>query len=188
MDCLLLETERTFVRQMKDKDFADYFRLEGSLEVMRYISGRPRSREEARLRFAKQRLEYGRDPGFGVWVVCLKASKQVIGTACLNYIQDTFIRQIGYKFLPAQQGKGLATEIATALLHYGFESCGLPEISAVCKPQNEASEKVMKKAGFEFVGTGCFFGVECLHYRIDSATWFRKKKQNRSFTAKLTNA
>ena len=188
MECLVLETERTLVRQLMDTDFEDYFQLESNLEVMRFISGRPRSREEARLRFAKQRLAYLRDPGFGVWSVCLKTSGQFIGTACLNFIEDTSIRQVGYKFTPSQQGKGLATEIATALLQYGFGACSLPEISAVCNPLNKGSEKVMQKAGLEYVGTGIFFDTECLHYRIDSATWFRKMKQNRSFTAKLTSA
>lgn len=188
MDCLVLETERAFLRQLNDTDFEDYFQLESNSEVMHFITGRPRPREEARLRFAKQRLEYLRDPGFGVWSVCLKSSGQLIGTACLNYIQDTSIRQIGYKFAPSQYGKGLATEIATALLMYGFEACNLHEISAVCSPRNTASEKVMQKAGMEYVGTGIFFDTECLHYRIDSATWFRKREQNRSFTSKLTNA
>lgn len=188
MDCLVLETERTFLRQLNDIDFEDYFRLESNPEVMQYITGKPRTREEARLRFAKQRLEYLRDPGFGVWSVCLNSGGQLIGTACLNYIQDTSIRQIGYKFIPSQHGKGLATEIAAALLAYGFETCGLPIISAICNPLNKASEKVMLKAGLEYVGTGIFFDTECLHYRIDSATWFRKREQNRSFTAKLTNA
>lgn len=188
MDCLVLESERTFLRQLNDTDFEDYFLLESDPEVMHFITGRPRSREEARLRFAKQRLEYVRDPGFGVWSVCLKGSSQLIGTACLNYIQDTSIRQIGYKFAPSQQGKGLATEIASALLSYGFDACSLPEISAVCSPDNKASEKVMQKAGLDYVGTGLFFETECLHYRIDSASWFRKRAQNRSFTAKLTNA
>jgi ribosomal-protein-alanine N-acetyltransferase len=188
MECLILETARTCIRQLQDSDFENYFQLENNPEVMRYISGNPRSREEARLRFAKQRLEYLRDPGFGVWAVWLKNTEQLVGTACLNFIKDTSIRQIGYKFTPSAHGKGFATEVASAMLQYGFESCGLQEISAVCDPQNKASEKVMQKAGFEYIGTGTFFDTECLHYRIDSATWFLKKKQNCSFTAKLTNA
>ncbi len=187
MNCLVLETERTCTRQLLDADFEDYFRLENNPEVMRYISGRPRSREEARLRFAKQRLEYTRDPGFGVWAVLQKNTQQLIGTACLNFIEGTFIRQIGYKFTPEKQGKGFATEVATSLLYYGFECGRLQDISAVCAPENRASEKVMQKAGLEYVGKGYFFGTDCLHFRIDSATWFRKKKQNRSFTAKPTN-
>jgi ribosomal-protein-alanine N-acetyltransferase len=188
MECLILETERSCIRQLQESDFEGYFLLENNPAVMRYISGKPRSREEARLRFAKQRLEYPRDPGFGMWAITLKGTQQIIGTACLNFIKDTSIRQIGYKLSPSAQGKGFATEIASALLQYGFESCGLQQISAVCDPQNKASEKVMQKAGLEYVGTGTFFDTECLHYRIDSATWFLKKKQNRSFTAKLTNA
>lgn len=188
MDCLVLETERTYVRQLQDSDFEDYFQLESNPEVMHFITGRPRSREEARLRFARQRLSYLRDPGFGVWAVCLKGSCRFIGTVCLNFIEDTSIRQIGYKFCPQMQGKGLATELATALLAYGFECGMLPEIAAVCHPLNTGSEKVMLKTGMRYIGKGTFYNTECLHYRIDSADWFRKKKQSCSFTAKLMNA
>lgn len=187
MDCLIFETERTYIRQMQDADFGDYFRLESNPEVMQYITGRPRDREEARLRFAKQRLTYLREPGFGVWVVCLKGSQQLIGTVCLTDIPDTTIRQVGYKLTPAQQGKGLATELTIGLIAYGFECCGLSEASAVCNPLNKASEKVMQKAGMAYVGKNYFYDSECLHYRIDSATWFQRKNQSCSFTAKTTN-
>lgn len=188
MDCLIFKTERTYTRQLQEADFEDYFRLESDPEVMQYITGRPRSREEARLRFTKQRLAYLRDPGFGVWVVCLKVSQQFIGTVCLNHIPGTAIRQVGYKLISDQQGKGLATELTIGLLAYGFESCGLSQASAVCKPLNKASEKVMQKTGMAYVGKDRFFDSECLHYRIDSATWFQRKNQSCSFTAKTSNA
>lgn len=183
MDCLILQTERMRIRQFREEDFGAYFAMESNDEVMRYISGRGRSYAESRDRFNRFLSEYKQDPGFGAWAVCLKDNPKLIGTCCLNFIDDTTIRQIGYKFSTNFQGKGLATELAGALIHYAIESCRLAEVSAVCDPENKASEKVMQKAGMEYIGRGQFFGTECLHYRIDSGKWFRKKQQSLSFTA-----
>lgn len=183
MDCLILQTERLRIRQFREEDFDAYFAMESNDEVMRYISGRGRSLPESRDRFNRYLSDYIQDLGFGAWAVCLADNPQPIGTGCLNYIDDTTIRQIGYKFSPAFHGKGLATELAMALIQYAFECCRLAEVSAVCDPENGASEKVMQKAGMTYIGRGHFFGAECLHYRIDSKNWFQKNQQSLSFTA-----
>lgn len=176
MDCLILQTERMYLRQLREEDFDAYFAIESNDEVMRYINGKGRSLAEARDRFDKQRREYTIDPGFGLWAVCLPDQPKLIGTCCLNYIENTAIRQIGYVIAPEHHGKGLASELALGLIQYAIECCGLPQVSAVCDPDHKASEKVMQKAGMEYVGSGQFFGCENLHYRIDSEKWFRKKQ------------
>lgn len=174
MECLVFETAGMKVRQMVEHDFPEYLQLEKNPEVMRYITGRGRTTEEARKRFDRQRLDYLMEPGFGVWIVCRKNNDEIAGTVNLNYIPGTDIRQIGYKLTPAAQGKGFASELAIGLLNYGFNVLGLNELSAICHPDNIASEKVMQKAGMESVGKGWFYESECLHYRIDSGNWFRK--------------
>lgn len=188
MDCHILQTERMRIRQFRETDFEVFFAMESNDLVMRYINGRGRSLAEARERFNRYLSDYTLDPGFGAWAVCLADDPAPIGTSCLNYIDHTSIRQIGYKFSPEQHGKGLATELAQGLLQYAFECCSLPEVSAVCDPENKASEKVMQKNGMEYIGRGQFFGTECLHYRIDSGKWFQKKAQNLSFTANPKSA
>lgn len=188
MDCLILQTERMRIRQFREEDFGAYFTMESDDVVMRYINGRGRGLAEARERFNCYLSDYCQDSGFGAWAVCLADDPQPIGTSCLNFIDNTTIWQIGYKFSPQHHGKGLATELAKGLLQYAFECCRLAEVSAVCDPQNKASEKVMQKAGMEYIGRGQFFGVECLHYRIDSGKWFQKKGQSLSFTANPKSA
>ena len=155
---------------------------------MQYITGKPRTRQEALARFENQLLDYLQDPGFGNFAVCLKEEEKFIGTANLNFISQTSIRHFGYRVAPAYQGKGLATEIALGLIGYGLESCGLASLSAICIPENKPSEKVMQKAGMEFLGRGFFIDAECLHYRIDSQKWFHKKQQSISFTANKLQA
>jgi RimJ/RimL family protein N-acetyltransferase len=50
------------------------------------------------------------------------------------------------------QNNGYASEAAAALLEYAFTAIGLDEINAFCRPENIASEKVMKKIGLKYQG------------------------------------
>lgn len=167
MECLIFKTERTIVRQFQATDFEEYFKLESNPEVMKYITVKPRTRQEAEERFNQKRDEYRKDPGFGLWAVCFHDQNKLIGTANLNFIPGTSIRQIGYIITPEQQGKGLATELSSGLLTYGRNSCGLTEVSAVCSTGNEASEKVIQKVGMKYKGKFFYEGIECLHYQTE---------------------
>lgn len=55
--------------------------------------------------------------------------------------------EIGYFLLPPFWGKGYATELAQALIKFGFESLGLHKLCARCNANNLKSEAVMQKAG-----------------------------------------
>jgi RimJ/RimL family protein N-acetyltransferase len=50
---------------------------------------------------------------------------------------------------PRLVGKGLATEATVALLAYGATHFGLTSVIATTAPENEASHRVLRKAGME---------------------------------------
>lgn len=51
------------------------------------------------------------------------------------------------------QGKGYATEAAQALIEWVFENTNLAGLSAIVKPDNCASKRVIEKLGFTFGDT-----------------------------------
>jgi RimJ/RimL family protein N-acetyltransferase/SAM-dependent methyltransferase len=59
--------------------------------------------------------------------------------------------EIVYGVADPWAGKGYATEAARALLRYGFCEGGLACLSGLVKPENEASERVLLKLGFQYV-------------------------------------
>ncbi len=61
--------------------------------------------------------------------------------------------ELGCSFHPARWGKGLATELARACLHWADTVLDLPEVSAFAHPDNAASRRVLAKAGFAQVRT-----------------------------------
>lgn len=63
--------------------------------------------------------------------------------------------EVLYGFLPAAWGRGLATEVASALVDVALGALALPEVCGFTWTENLASQRVLVKAGlalqFEFV-------------------------------------
>ncbi|MBI1832817.1 MAG: GNAT family N-acetyltransferase, partial [Planctomycetes bacterium] len=89
----------------------------------------------------------------------LKATGLVIGFAGLKLLDDLGEVDIGYRFLPAYWGQGLATETCRPIIEYGFTQLKLARILGLVDLENVASVRVLEKLGLTF--------VEMINYR----TW-----------------
>lgn len=58
---------------------------------------------------------------------------------------------IGFNLLPSARGKGYATEAVKGLSDY-YREKGVTELLGYCDDDNEASTKVLRRAGFELLG------------------------------------
>ena len=92
--------------------------------------------------------------GHGLWILRERRDGPVIGRALLRhlFIDGRDEVEVGYSFHPEYWGKGYATEIATTLVRLGFEQLGLASIVAITLLTNEASKRVLMKAGLEPAG------------------------------------
>jgi ribosomal-protein-alanine N-acetyltransferase len=61
---------------------------------------------------------------------------------------------------------GYATEMARALIEHGFLQVGLAEILAVTIPENQASLRVLQKAGFGYRGRGLYHGTHVVVHGV----------------------
>jgi ribosomal-protein-alanine N-acetyltransferase len=79
--------------------------------------------------------------------------------------------EIGWRFLPAFQGRGLATEAARLCLAEGFGARGLDRIVAFTSPENERSWRLMERLGMHRAG---FFGHPRLppEHRLHRHVWY----------------
>lgn len=142
-------TKRLRVRDINPQDADNFFLLNGSEEVMRYI--RPvKTKEESDEHF-KQILSIPSTPENGRWAVEEKDTGKFIGTfAIIPIPSEPEKTQLGYSFIPEYWGRGLATELAQAGLKYFLDNTDIPEIYAVSETANIASMKVLQKTGFRF--------------------------------------
>ncbi|WUL96439.1 GNAT family N-acetyltransferase [Streptomyces caniferus] len=92
-------------------------------------------------------------PGWGVFVLTDAATGTALGSIGFHGPPDAegFV-EIGYDLSPSARGAGWATD-ATRLLA-GW-AAARPEVRTVCaltEPENVASQRVLQRAGFRFVG------------------------------------
>jgi ribosomal-protein-alanine N-acetyltransferase len=163
---VVLETSRLRLRRLRPADASDLFRTVGDPAVMRYWAPGPdRSIEDTRRRIAQIDTHW-RSRGFGDWGVIEKASSHLIGFAGLHYIQDMPEVNVGYAFERTMWGLGFASETCGAVLAFGFQKVGLPEIVAVIAPANHASIRVAERCGLRLWKRFRWIGRGRLAYRI----------------------
>ena len=59
---------------------------------------------------------------------------------------------LGYWIAQAHAGRGLATAAVRAMVDFAFSELRLHRVEAACLPANQASRRVLEKAGFEAEG------------------------------------
>ncbi len=89
--------------------------------------------------------------GFGLWVAEDEAGV-LLGFCGLRHLAGEPEVEVLYGVAPAEWGRGLATEMAGAMLRHGFERTGLPRILGIVDAGNTASRRVLEKIGMTFDG------------------------------------
>jgi ribosomal-protein-alanine N-acetyltransferase len=151
-----LVTERLRLRRFGEHDIDLLDRLHSDPKVMRYVGGvKTRAQTEVGLR-TRILDYYEQHPGLGMWATIERVTGDCVGLHLLNHIQGESYIQVGYILFPQHWGRGYATEMATAILRYGFSELGLPAIHAITDLPNVASQSVLLKAGLERRGERSF--------------------------------
>ena len=105
---------------------------------------------------AKDRLEendrHWNVNGFGFWVFHDKRSGVFVGRGGLRRvrIEGVFETEIAYAVASDDWDRGLATEMADAIVDIAFRKLNLADLVAFTLPTNMASRRVMEKVGFRY--------------------------------------
>lgn len=149
---LRLETERLIVRAYTMEDLTALYAIVSQEEVMRDLPEGIMSLERTERALSWIIDCYGKNaPGklvkFSVGVVEKKTNRLIgwCGLGPLDFDQSEI--EIYYGLSRDYWSRGMTTEAARALLHYGFQTIALDKIVAVVKPENIASQKVIEKLG-----------------------------------------
>ncbi|MGZ3684350.1 MAG: GNAT family N-acetyltransferase, partial [Bdellovibrionota bacterium] len=84
--------------------------------------------------------------------VSLKGGRHIGGVRLGIQSQANRIADIGYALRHDHWGSGYGTELARAILEFGFRNCGLHRIWATADPENRASWRVLEKCGMKREG------------------------------------
>jgi RimJ/RimL family protein N-acetyltransferase len=170
-----LMTERLVLRRWDPAFEESLIGLSADARVIRYIGdGLPWSEEFARQRHQAV-LDHWQDHGFGWRGIMTRDGGTFIGIAAHNVFTDPIPAtppgpavEIGWWVAPAWWGRGIATEAALALRDDAFARLGAERLVARFRPDNHASENVMRKLGMRCAGDGVgSFGTTVRFYVLD---------------------
>ena len=150
----VLQTERLLLRELEPGDGERLHVITGDPDVMRFVGDlKPFSPQRTRTMIEDAMVHY-EQRGFGEYAITCKATRELIGYGGFGIVPERAYPEIDYIFRPDQWGRGLASELAHALVRYAFEELGFELLGASFDPRNHASMRVAAKAGFQFARTG----------------------------------
>jgi len=143
----ILQTRRLTLCAWSRADCARLHHICSDPRVMRFVGdGQPWSVDQVRAFIDRERA-CGEQHGYCRWALHHKADRVLIGFAgCVPAVDGA---EIGWRLAAAYWGRGLATEAAKQVVHYGFASLDLPRITATVQTLNLASIRVIEKVGLQ---------------------------------------
>jgi len=149
----VLETKRLLLREITNQDVEDIFACFSNEDVMRYYGHETLGSIEQAKQFVKLFAKnYSEKRGIR-WGIQIKEKEGIIGTIGFNAWSPKHKRaEIGYEIHPKHWRKGYALEAITRVISYGFENLNLNRIGAVVFLENEASNQLLTKLGFQKEG------------------------------------
>ena len=150
----ILETARLLLREFTVDDTAFIIELVNSPGWIQFIGDRNiKTVEQARNYLENGPIKSYRENGFGLFMVEVKEDGTPVGMCGILKRESLENPDIGFAFLPAFTGKGLAFEIASSTLLYAKEKLNLPVIFAITNPENKRSINLLEKIGMTFIRT-----------------------------------
>jgi len=146
-----LETPRLILREIQNSDFPAIHGMGGNPANVIYMAWGPNSEEGTRAFIANAMKDAQAEPRTNFkFAIVLKTTGQLIGTCGISREKDWH----GRRFITGNLGwilhmdhwkQGCGTELAAALIRFGFEALGLHRIHVSCDGENYGSYRVMER-------------------------------------------
>jgi ribosomal-protein-alanine N-acetyltransferase len=155
---VIIETPRLILRQYHAEDVISLHVIFSDPETMTYYPA-PFNIQQTK-DWIKTNLDRYVNDGYGLWAVCLKETKNVIGDCGLvkQTVDGRTEVEIGYHINKIYWSNGFASEAAKACKEYGFDKLGLHRLISIIDPQNISSICVAEKIGFTKEKESFIFG------------------------------
>jgi RimJ/RimL family protein N-acetyltransferase len=178
----ILTTARLRLEPMVDAHLDGLNAMNADPEVMRYISGKPETREETQAVIDRVRARWAA-VGYSWWTFVERETGEIVGAGCLQNLRREVQplpdldcpMELGWRLRRDCHGRGYASEAATAMGDWAFDAFEPDELLAVCDPANTASSNVMKRLGMHDRGLQRWYGKELATFGISADEWRANK-------------
>jgi RimJ/RimL family protein N-acetyltransferase len=160
----ILRTERLLLVPLEDRHFELEAELDSDPEVLRYLTGRARSRDEVAASHSQRIALSSKVDGLGYWMAYGSGGVAVppgdfVGLMMLppangpDQPDDPAVAELGYRLVRRYWRRGLASEASRALLRHAFDTVGQDRVIAQTMAVNSGSRGVLTAVGMRYVRT-----------------------------------
>ncbi|MBX9459097.1 MAG: GNAT family N-acetyltransferase [Rhizobium sp.] len=159
----VLQTERLVIRAHALPDFDAYCALWSDLDVVRFITGTPFSREASWSRFLRH-AGHWQHLGFGFLAIEDRETGQFVGEAGFHDMRRDLTPSLegsleaGWALMPSAQGKGYGFEAMQALVGWADTTFPGRRMTAIIDPANQPSIRIASRLGFTPFGETSYHG------------------------------
>ncbi|MCC0178804.1 GNAT family N-acetyltransferase [Waterburya agarophytonicola K14] len=164
----ILETPRLIIRYFTIRDLENLSPILADPQVMEFSIIGVHNSQQIR-QFIEQRLLSYIEPGFGLYALIDKQTKELIGYCgfFLQKINADREVEIGYRLATKYWGRGLATEAAQALYQYGRQKFDFKRFVCLIEPDNIRSIRVAQKLGMKLEKQIIYYGINVEMYTVN---------------------
>lgn len=144
----VVSTSRAVLRRFCKADTESMIAVFSDPDVMRFGDGKQDA--DWIRQWIEKTAEYYEQWGFGPWAVILRELPTPIGYCGLFRLDDINGQpeiELGYRLAKEFWGRGIATEVATAVRDMAFDEFGIERLISLIDPDNDRSIRVATKLG-----------------------------------------
>lgn len=164
-----LQTERLTLRPLIESDTEAYAAMRYHPEVAKWLASAdvdPLAGARATIERFQASWQERRYAPWGVF-----QDGRLIGHGGLNFVPEFGETEVLWALHPDAWKQGYATEMARAALDHGFKDLGLELIFAMTKPDNSASQSVMRRLGMTYRKNVTYKGFDAVWLDIGREKW-----------------
>lgn len=145
----LIETKRTYLRPFQYNDLVRLYGLYKDPKLTKYKGSEKYTRDRVK-KILEAFIRHQTSFGYSSWAIISKDDSQFLGRAGLSHLEKTQEVDLTYAFHERFWNQGFATEVAQAVIEWGFDNTDKDYFTAIIDPKNFASLRVAEKIGLQF--------------------------------------
>ena len=161
-----IKTQRLVLHPLKKTDLDAIHRLWTAPGVRRYLWDDEIILRDRTEDILQENERLFNEKSFGLWGGWSQDRERLIGFSGFWYFREPPELEILYGVADELWGRGYASEMAAAMVAYGFEELNFPKIIGSTDAPNVASSRVMEKLGFQLDKRETVEGLDTLFYGL----------------------